>query len=167
MITKEKITSEIRTIIFTTFYFFCWFAGFFIIKVLLLKEYNIQFSGFSTVFLGALVIAKVVLLLEYVRIPFTKTKPAWVEVIIRTFLYLSGVFIILVLEKSFEARHEYGGIIEALKNLTNLANVYHIYANTICVFGALLGFNLWSVIKLTFGKGVFWKLMLSKIKETE
>lgn len=136
-----------------------------IIKVLLLGEYNIAFSGFTIVLVSALVIAKVVLLLEYIPISFVKGKPAWVEVLFRTMFYLAGVFIILVLEKSFEERHEFGGFIEAVKNLVHQANYYHIWANTLCVFGALLVFNIWSVIKLTFGKGIFRKLMMSKIKE--
>jgi hypothetical protein len=97
---------------------------------------------------------------------FDIIKP-WVEVLIRTIFYLAGVFIILVLEKSFEARHEYGGFIEAVKNLAHQANFYHVWANTICVLGALLVFNIWSVIKLTYGKGVFRKLMMSKIKQFE
>lgn len=167
MITKEKIKSEIRGVFYTTLYFFTWFAGLYIIKVLLLEEYNIEFSDFSAVFVGALICAKVVMILEYVPIPFTKNKPAWVEVLIRTFLYLIGVFIVLVLEKSFEARHEYGGFIEAFKNLKNVTNDYHIYVNIICVFGALIVFNTWSVIKLKLGKGKFRKLMTSKVEAFE
>ncbi len=167
MITKEKIKSELRAVFFTTLYFFCWFAGLYIIKVLLLEEYNIEFSGLSVILVGALICAKVVLILEYVPIPFTKTKAAWVEVLIRTFLYLIGVFIVLILEKSFEARHEYGGFIEAFKNLKSLANDYHIYVNAICVFGSLLVFNTWSVFKLKYGKGVFRKVMMTKLEELE
>jgi hypothetical protein len=165
MIKKERIIAEIRTIILTTLYFFCWFGGLMVIKVLLLKEYNIEFSGFTIVVVSALVIAKVVLLLEYVPIPYTKDKPAWVAVLIRTFFYLAGVFAIIVLEKSFEARHEYGGVLEAAKNLEDHTNSYHVWANTICVFGALLMFNIWSIVKLKFGKGIFRKLMMSKIQE--
>jgi hypothetical protein len=164
---KERILAEIRTVILTTLYFFCWFGGLMVIKVLLLREYNIEFSGFTIVLVSALVIAKVVLLLEYIPIPYIKNKPAWVAVLIRTFFYLAGVFIIIVLEKSFEARHEHAGFIEAVKNLAQKANFYHVWANTICVFGALLVFNIWSVIKLTYGKGIFLKLMMSKIKAFE
>ncbi len=164
---KDKLLAEVRSILLTTTYFFCWFGGLMVIKILLLREYNIQFSGFAIVLVSALVIAKVVLLLEFIPLPFTKDKPAWVEVTIRTFLYLAGVFLTMALEKSFEARHEYGGILEAFKNLSNQANEYHIWANTICVFGSLFIFNLWSVIKMNFGKGVFWKLMTSKIPENK
>lgn len=167
MISKKKVIAEIRTVLLTTLYFFLWFGALMIIKVLLLKEYNIEFAGFSVVVVSALVIAKVVLLLEYVSIPFTKTKPAWVEVITRTLIYLLGVFFVMLLEKSFEARHEYGGVLEASKNVFGQANFYHVWANTLCVFGALFFFNLWSVIKITFGKGVFLKLMTSRLHELD
>lgn len=158
--------AEIRAVLITTLFFFCWFGGLMVIKVLLLREYNIEFTGLSIVLVAALVIAKVVLLLEYVPLPFTKNKPAWVEVMARTFLYLAGVFVIMSLEKSFEARHEYGGLWEAYKNIWHQANVYHLWANTICVFGALLSFNFWSVIKMNFGEGIIWKLLTSKIPES-
>lgn len=136
-----------------------------VIKVLLLREYNIEFTGLTIVLISALIIAKVELLLEYIPMPFTQNKPAWVEVVSRTFLYLAGVFLIMALEKSFEARHEYGGILKAFKNLWSQANVYHLWANTLCVFGALLSFNFWSVIKMHYGKGIIWKLLTTKIPE--
>jgi len=167
MIKKEKILEEIQTVLLTTLYFFCWFGAIMLIKVLLLREYNIPFSGLSIVFIGALIIAKVVLILEYVPIPFTENKAAWVRISLRTLLYLSGVFLVMVLEKSFEARNEYGGFIEALENLFVEANSYHVWVNTICVFGALLIFNLWSVIKKTYGKDVFRKLMMSKLQDSD
>jgi hypothetical protein len=160
---KERTVKELRSIFWTSLYFFTWFGVLMIFKVLLLEEYMIEFFGLTAVIVGALVVAKVVLIMEYIPIPFTKGKPAYLDIISRTLIYLAGVVIILVLEKSIEARHEYGGVMNAFKNLKTDADKYHIWVNTISVCGALLFYNIWSVVKKHFGKGIFRKLMFSPI----
>lgn len=163
MTTKNKIIKEIKSVFWTSLYFFCWFGALMIIKLLLLKEYHIEFFGFSTLVVGTLVVAKVVLILEYVKIPFTRNKPAYVEIIVRTLFYLAGVFLIMALEKSFEARHEYSGFLDAFRNLSNQTDIYHLYVNTLCVLGALFFFNTWTVIKKMYGAEVFRKIMNSPV----
>jgi len=162
---KEKVLKELKSIFWTSLYFFCWFGALMVIKVLLLREYQIEFIGLSIVVVGALVVAKVVLILEYVRMPFTKNKPAWVEVLTRTFFYLIGVFVIMVLEKAFEARHEYGGILNALQNFTKSVDWYHVWVDIICVMGALLFFNIWTVVKMHYGAGMFRNMMISPLPD--
>jgi hypothetical protein len=165
MSTKDKIANELESIFWTSMYFLLWFSGLMLIKVLLLREYHIEFSGYAIVIIGALIVAKAVLLLEYIHIPFTKNKPAWMEVITRTLLYSIGVFVIMSLEKSFEARNEFGGVIEAYKNLSKQADIYHLWINIICVSGALLFFNIWTVMKKHYGDGIFRKIMSSPVPE--
>ncbi len=162
---KQKLIEEVKIVLLTSLYFFLWFGSLMVIKNLLLREYHIEIVGVSIVIIGALIVAKAVLILEYIPIPFTKNKPAILEVLVRTFLYLMGVFVILVLEKSIEARNEYGGVGEALKNLWSGADIYHIWVNTICVFGALFFYNIWSVIKGHFGERIFIKLMRSPMED--
>lgn len=157
---KDKLVHELKAIFWTTLYFLIWFGVLVIIKELLLKEYQIKFYGFSIVVIGALVAAKSVLILENVSLgSWAKHQPAIVEILFRTLLYLAGIFVIMVLEKSLEARHEYGGFVNALKSIFENAEFYHILVNTICVFGALLGFNLWSVIRKHLGEGGMWKIL--------
>lgn len=160
---KERIIREFITIFWTSLYFFSWFGGLMVIKVLLLREYQIEFVGLTIVIVGALVVAKVVLVLEYVPVPFTRGQPAWLEVLVRTMLYLSGVFVIMVIEKSFEARHEYGGILEAMKTLANDRDIYHIWVNVISIAGALLFFNIWTIVKKHYGAGMFLRMMRAPV----
>lgn len=49
-----------------TIYFAAWLSLLILLKVLVLEEYHIRFRGLSTVVVGALVLAKVVLVLEHV-----------------------------------------------------------------------------------------------------
>lgn len=162
---KDKVKNELISIFWTTLYFLCWFGGLMVLKILLLKEYNIEFAGLSIVIISALVVAKVVLILENVSFSSAKGRKAYVDVLGRTMLYLGGVTLIMILEKSFEARHEYNGVYDAFMNLANQADVYHIWVNALCVFGALLLFNIWSVVKKTYGDGIFLKLMNSPISK--
>ncbi|MDZ7613389.1 MAG: hypothetical protein U5K51_06485 [Flavobacteriaceae bacterium] len=110
---------------------------------------------------GALVAAKAVLILENIPLFKSKTQPAIVEILLRTLLYMAGIFILMVLEKSIETRHEYGGFMNAMKNLIGSEDGNHLLVNTICVFGALFFFNLGSVIKDHLGVGGFLKILTS------
>ncbi|MCK5714604.1 MAG: hypothetical protein KAH64_01475, partial [Nitrosomonadaceae bacterium] len=157
---KDKIANEVKAVFWTSLYFFCWFTTLMFIKQLLLHEYKIEFYGFSVVVLGTLVAAKAVLILEKAPL-FKRSQTAIAVILKRTLLYLAGVFIILVLEKSFEARHEFGGFINALKNLANDTSMYHVLVNIICVFGALFFYNLWSVIKRQLGEGVLKEILFA------
>jgi hypothetical protein len=151
MSVKDKIIKELKSVFMTTLYFFSWFGALMVIKVLLLREYEIEFYGFSKVLIGALILAKVVLILEYFPLSFTKKQLVIVGLLIRTILYLGGVFLVLLLEKSFESRHEYGGFGNALMNVFSEVNIYHFWVNCIVIFGALLFFNLWSIMKKQLG----------------
>jgi hypothetical protein len=163
---KAKLLHELNELFWVSLYFLCWFGALMLIKLLLLHEYKLEFYGASIVFVGALVAAKAVILLK--RVPLLKNQPAWLDVVLRTLLYLAGVFVLLVLEKGFEARHEYGGFFAALKNTFKDSNDYHIWINTLCVFGTLFFFNFGEVIKLHLGVDSFLKLLRKPLpKKTE
>jgi len=161
---KDKLFKELKAILLVSLYFLVWFGTLMIIKVLLLDEYKIEFYGASVVIVGSLIAAKAVLILEYVPLGFNK-RPAILHILLRTFLYLAGVAVILILEHAIEARHEYGGFLNALKNLTKSANLYHIVVTVICVFGALFFYNLGSVVSSRLGKGKLWEMMISPIQK--
>lgn len=162
---NEKVKNELRELGLTAFFFGCWFSILIFIKHLLLEGYNIEFYGISKALIGALVVAKVILILELVPLgSWTKKQPAIVDVIFRTLLYIIGVFIILVLEKAFEARHEYDGFSNALKQLFLHRNMAHIWVNVIVIGGALLVFNLLSIIKQHLGEGGVFRVLMSPKK---
>lgn len=158
---KTKLLHELKEIFWVSMYFLCWFGALMLFKVLLLDEYKIEFYGASIVIVGTLIAAKAVIILR--KIPLFKNQPAWVDLFVRTLLYMTGIFILLVLEKGFEARHEYGGFIEAMKNVFKTSDVYHIWIDTLCVFGALILFNFGAIIKLHLGEDGFRKILRSPV----
>lgn len=161
----QKLKNEIRTLLLLTIYFIIWIGVLVILKKLILAEYDIQFKGWSMVLVGALILSKVVSILEHVSLgSWVKKQPAYVDVILRTILYSVGVFIVLVLEKGLEGRHEHGGFISSVSYGFDESNIYHIYANTICITGALLVYNILSVIRSHLGEGNLLQIFLSPVK---
>ena len=149
-----RLKQELKTLTLVFLYFACWLGVLLLIKQLLLEEYHIQPTGLSVALVGALILSKVVLILEHV-LPgeWLQHRPAWVDVVVRTSLYSLGVFVVLVLEKGFEGRHEYGGFGKAIAALFDHADLYHVWLNLIVISGALLGYNILAVINRHLGEG--------------
>ena len=159
---KEKIKEELKSLGMIMFYFGIWFAFMIVIKTLLLREYNIEFSGLSTVFIGALIVGKVILIVDH--IPFgswIENKPAYVDIFFRTFVYSIGIIIIMIIEKAFELRHEAGGFFNAIPHVFKDTDSNHFYVNSITVLCALLGYNILNLFAKYFGKGGFRKILSS------
>ena len=162
----QKLKDEIRGVALATLYFAMWIGVLVALKQLVLAEYRIEFRGLSQALVGALVLAKVVLVLEHVPLgAWIRTRPALVDVILRTALYALGVLVMLLLEKAFEGRHEHGGFGPALVSVFQHAEVHHVWVNTICLSGALLGYNALSVVRRHLGEGGLIRLFLSPLPE--
>ena len=160
----QKLKHELASVISLTLYFGCWLGILVLFKYLLLTEYQIAFTGASVALVGALVLAKVVLVLEYVSLgAWVRAQPAWVDVVLRTVLYSFGVFILLLLEKAFEGRHEYGGFDAALSAVFQHAVGTHVVLNTLCVTAALLSYNMLSVVRKRLGKGALLRMFNSPL----
>jgi hypothetical protein len=64
-----------------------------------------------------------------------------------------GVVVVMVLEKGFEGRHEHGGVGHAIQAALQGTDCYHVWINSICIAGALLFYNILSVIRAHLGEG--------------
>ena len=163
---QQRFKDEIKALLLATLYFGAWLSMLVSIKTLILEEYQISFNGWALAAVGVLVLAKVVLILEHVSLGTWVSKQAsWLEVLLRTVLYTMGVFVVMVLEKAFEGRHEYGGFGNALSEVFQHADGPHIWANTICVTVALLGYNILVVIRRHFGAGGLVSLLKLPLPE--
>lgn len=158
----QKLQHEIMTVALTTLYFAVWLAALTFIKHLILEEYHIEFYGFTVALIGALVLAKVVLVMELVPLAaWVSARPAWVGVVLRTVLYSLGVLVVLLAEKAFESRHEQGGFIAALFAVYRHADMPHVWTNTIVLSGALLAYNTMNIVRLNLGEGGLRAVFLS------
>jgi hypothetical protein len=163
MNSREKLRHELKALAFITLYFAVWFGLVILLKKLLLAQYDIQFNGMALALLGAVLLAKVVLLMEHVPVEaWVPHHPAAVAVVLRTLMYGLGVLLALTIEKAFEARHEYGGFAPALIRVYQHPEYPHVLFNTICVGLALLGFNIFSVLRRHFGKNGLGRLFFGR-----
>jgi hypothetical protein len=164
---QDKLKHELKAIILVTLFFAAWLGIFMGLKILLLEDYHIQFGGFSMVLIGALILAKVVLILEHVSLgTWLRDKPVLVDVLLRTILYAFGTFVVMLLEKTFESRHEQGGFGPALMNVFQHRDMPHVWANTICLTGALLFYNLLAEINRRLGTGGLARMFLSPSRDS-
>ena len=162
----QKLKHEFAAVAWLTFYFGCWLGALVLLKYLLLTEYQIAFHHFSVALIGALVLAKVVLVLEHVSLgAWVRAQPAWVDVVLRTALYSFGVFIVLLLEKTFEGRHEHDSFSASLMAVFQQADAIHVWLNTICLSAALLSYNMLSVVRKRLGKGALLRMFLTPLPE--
>lgn len=138
-----------------------------VFKRLILAEYRIEFQGLSVALFSALIIGKVVLVFEHIPLgAWMPARPALVHVILRTALYAAGVFVVVLLEKVFKGRHEYGGFIHALTQSIHGQNIHHVLATTIAVTFALLGFNALFVIRRHLGKGGLFRFFCRRLRKS-
>lgn len=160
MSSGQKLKEELKSLFEAMLYFGVWIGALVLVKSLILEEYQITFTGGSAAFVGVLVLAKVVLILEHVSLgAWVSRQPAWLGVLLRTILYVVGVFVVMILEKAFEGRHEHGGFGNALAVIFEHVDMPHIWANTICISGALLGYNILAVIRRHIGTGELLKYL--------
>lgn len=162
MSTSDKLKHELKAILLAMLYFGAWIGTLLVVKKLLLTEYHIAFNGFSKALVGALILSKVVLILEHVPLgAWLRDKPVFFDVILRTILYALGTLVVMLLEKGFESRHEQGGFGNSLMNVFQHPDIPHIWANTICVTAALLFYNLLSALNRHLGKGGLARVFLA------
>ena len=162
----QKLKHELTALGLLMLYFGCWIAGAIFLKQLVLAEYHIPFGQLSLALIGALILAKVVLILEDVSLgEWVRTRPAWVDIVLRTLLYSIGVIVVLLLEKGLEGRREHGGFVPALRALYDSADVSHVWANAICISAALLFYNALSVVRAQLGGKAFLNLFLTPLPE--
>jgi hypothetical protein len=147
-----KLKHELKAVALTTLYFAVWLGVLVLLKRLVLADYQIEFRGLSVAIVGALIIAKVVLVLEHVPMGFWFQKqPAVFDVVLRTALYGVGVAAVLLLEKAFESRKEYGGFGRAVFGVFHHRDIRHVWANAVGLTWALMGFNALSILRGHFG----------------
>ena len=162
---QEKLKTELKAIIMVTLFFAVWLGIMVGLKVLILEDYQIHVGGFSMVLIGALILAKVVLILEHVSLgSWLRGKLVLVDVMLRTFLYALGTLVVLLLEKAFESRHAQGGFGPALMKVLHHRDMPHVWANTICLGGALFSYNFLSVLNRHLGTGGLSRIFLSPQK---
>ncbi len=158
----KKVLHEIIVIARTTSYFAFFFIFMIIMKKLTLKDYDIEFTGLSQALIGALIMAKVILLMQMISLgSWVQDQPPIVDTILRTLLYSVGVLVVVLLEKAFEARHNAEGFSNAIAYVLDRRDVYHVWANTLGASVSIFFFNVFAVVQRLLGKNGTYKLFFT------
>ena len=163
---KGKLVHELKMLGLISLYFAVWAGIILLLKTLILAQYGIHFSALALAVIGVLLLAKVVLVMEHIPVEaWVRKHPPVVPVILRTLIYGLGVFVVLTIEKAFEARHEYGSFARALIRVYGHPEYPRVLFNTICVTLAILSFNIISVVRQHFGNRGLTRLFFTRPDE--
>jgi hypothetical protein len=157
------LKKEVREVIPVTLFFFIGFALVLFLVKLILVQYSIPVAVLSRAMIASLIVGKVVLLLEKVRLEERlPNAPVGVLVAIKTLFYGSGAIVAGFIERLIETWRESQGFGEALTE--TLANIHlsRFLAVIMCVnllFGAYFTFL---ELDRAMGKGAIVSLFLKR-----
>lgn len=160
---KEKFKEEVRQVGIVTLYFLICFGMILLLKKLFLAEYNIEFFGLSAAIIGSLVVAKVVVILDHTTIGNRfDAHPVYVHVLYRSLIYSFFVGLVVLIEHTFEARHEAGGFMAGFIDVITHRNDDKFWATFIFIFLSFVGYNIISAINDHLGEGELRRFFFSR-----
>ena len=160
---RDKIKREIIDVATVTLYFAISFGIIILIKKLLLEEYSIQFYGLSTALLGALVAAKVVILMD--KTPWGdrfQGQPLVRHVAYRSLVYGLMLLFVMAAEKVYHLYHKASSLSEAVGTLFQQAHLAHFLGTFLCVWLTFVVYSAWEEIGNCMGEGELHRVFFSR-----
>ncbi len=158
----EKLKEELWTAGLATLYFLCCFLLLMLLKKLLLAQYDIAFYGLSAAFFSALVVGKVVVVLDKTGAGtrFEARHAPYVNVLYKTIVYSLAVLLVVAAEKVFHAYGETHDLAAAVAEVWHGRDRNRIMATVLCIGLAFTAYNLFSAVNrhLAGGKLAHWLL---------
>lgn len=158
-----RLKHELKQIGLVTLYFFFTFGVVLTLKKLLLADYQIQFYAMSAIVIGALVAAKIVVVLDKTRAGtrFDDTHPLWLSVLYKTVVYALATAAVLSVERVFHAYREAGQLGQALNDVWMHRDRNVILAKVICIGLAFAGYHLYAGLDRRLGEGTLRRLVMT------
>jgi hypothetical protein len=151
----STVKHEVEEIGLVTLYFFFCFGVILTLKKLMLQAYHIEFYAFSSALVGALIIAKVVVVLGKTRAG-TRLDAHYslgAAALYKTMIYSVVTFLVLFAEKMFHAFRESGLLGEAFIYVWEHKDLSLIFAKVLCIGLAFMGYHLYRGIDRRLGEG--------------
>ena len=163
----KAIKRELLEIIPPTIFFFVAFNVITFTKGLMLEQYGIKFSGFITATIGALIVAKVVLIAD--KIPLINKypgKPLIYNVVWKTGIYVLVALVVRFLEYLLPLWRKYRNLSLAAEHLWGeiiWAHFWVIQIWLVCLFFVYVSFR---ELARTLGEEQFFKMFFGIQKKT-
>jgi len=157
----NAVKHEFLEILPATLFFFLAFNVIVITKKLMLEEYGIKFSGFVNAAVGALIVAKVVLITD--KIPFINKypdKPLIYNVVWKTVIYVLAALVVRYLEFLLPLWWKYLNFSVANEHLWDAivwAQFWVIHIWLVCLFLVYVSFR---ELARTLGEARFFQIFL-------
>ncbi len=160
----STVKHEAKEVGLVTLYFFLCFGIILTLKKLMLATYAIEFYAISGAVVGALIVGKVLVLLDKTRAGnrFDASHSIGVAVLYKTTVYSAVTLLVLWAEKMFHAYRESGMLGEAFMEVWTHRDRNVIFAKVICIGLAFLGYHLFKGIDRRLGEGTLKRLVLKR-----
>jgi hypothetical protein len=158
----ERVCHELREIGLVTLYFLVCFGVFLTLKKLLLEQYHVSIYVFHAALIGALVVAKVVVLLEKTSFGNRFQNGSLIaHAMWRSLVYTAVVFVVSLAEHLVEAYLDKADLEMALSELWASKDFDHLLAANLCVALSFLLYNTFTEMDRRLGRGSIRRLLLS------
>lgn len=158
------VKHEAKEVGVVTLYFFFCFGIILTLKKLILATYEIEFYALSGAVIGALIVGKVVVVLD--KTPagnrFDSSHSIGVAALYKTAVYSASTFLVLLGEKLFHAYRESGMLGEAFMEVWNQRDRNVIFAKVLCIGLAFMGYHLYKGLDRRLGEGTLKSLVLKR-----
>jgi hypothetical protein len=160
----SRLKHEVQQVGLVTLYFFFCFSVVLTLKKLFLASYDIEVYALSSAVVGALVAAKIVVVLDATRAGtrFDARLPFGLAVLYKTLVYGLATFVVLFLEKLFHAYRESGTLGQALMDVWAHRDRNVILAKVICISLAFAAYHLYTGLDRRLGEGTLRRLVMSR-----
>ena len=116
----QKIRKEFLEILPAFLFFFLMFQILSITRALTLREYGITLHGHCVALLGAVIVAKAILIADkFPFLNFYPARPLLLNVLAKTAAFGTLTFLFLFIEELFHQSHKHGSFAAALEHLAS------------------------------------------------
>lgn len=159
----QKVKKEIIEILLVTAYFLLCFGLLILIKKLTLAQVEIEFYGFSAALVGALVMSKVVILLDKTPLGKIYLRHAlYKNVLFKSIIYTFVLTFVLFIENLIHTLLEGHNFVEAIKTILEHRDPTQFRLILIASFFSLASYNIIIAIRDSMDKGELANLFFKK-----
>lgn len=160
----SRLKHEVEHVGLVTLYFLFCFGVVLTLKRLLLAQYQVEVYALSTAVVGALVVGKVVVVLDKTRAGtrFEARLPLGLAALYKTMVYALVTFVVLFLEKLFHAYRESGTLGQAVMELWAHRDRNVILGKVIIIGLAFAVYHLYAGLDRRLGEGTLRRVVMSR-----
>lgn len=140
-------------------FFFVGFMLIFVLFKLFVSQYSIEFYAFSRAAIGALILGKVVLVMD--RLKFGRgfdSYPRAVAVVYKTFVYGLAVIAVGLVERLIDAYRQAGNLRKAVQLVIARANLNRFFAVVLLISLIICAYFVMLEINRAMGEGALFRL---------